>query len=124
MEPGQRQHADRGGRNRSLKDPQHIDEERAENARVRDFTLQAFRNLGYEAADCHTNCIFVDLKRPAKVFRDACAALKVQVGRDFPPFENTHSRITLGTMEEMRQAVAVFKKVLHERVDGRRRAIT
>jgi histidinol-phosphate/aromatic aminotransferase/cobyric acid decarboxylase-like protein len=46
------------------------------------------------------------------VFRDACAALKVQVGRDFPPFENTHSRITLGTMEEMRQAVAVFKKVL------------
>ena len=54
----------------------------------------------------------MDLKRPAKVFRDACAALKVQVGRDFPPFENTHSRITLGTMEEMRQAVAVFKKVL------------
>ena len=96
----------------SLKDPQHIDEERAENARVRDFTLQAFRDLGYEAADCHTNCIFVDLKRPAKVFRDACAALKVQVGRDFPPFENTHSRITLGTMEEMRQAVTVFKKVL------------
>jgi len=96
----------------SLRDPQHIDAERAENARVRDFTIQAFRSLGYEAADCHTNCIFVDLKRPAKVFRDACAALKVQVGRDFPPFENTHSRITLGTMEEMRQAVDVFRKVL------------
>jgi len=96
----------------SLRDPQHIDEERAENARVRDFTLQAFRDMKFEAADCHTNCIFVDLKRPAKVFRDACAALKVQVGRDFPPFENTHSRITLGTMPEMRQAVEVFRKVL------------
>jgi histidinol-phosphate aminotransferase len=96
----------------SLRDPKHIEEERAENARVRDFTREAFKSMGFEAADCHTNCIFVDLKRPAKEFRDACAALKVSVGRDFPPFEKTHSRITLGTMDEMRQAVQVFKKVL------------
>ena len=26
----------------------HIDEETAENARVRDFTLQAFKRMGYE----------------------------------------------------------------------------
>lgn len=97
----------------SLRDTKHIDEERTENARVRDFTLQAFRNMGYEAADCHTNCVFVDLKRPAKEFRDACAARKVIVGRDFPPFETTHSRITLGSMEEMRQAVEVFRQVLN-----------
>jgi len=96
----------------SLRDPKHIEEERAENARVRDFTLQAFKDLGYEAPDCHTNCIFVDLKRPASQFREACAALKVSVGRDFPPFEKTHSRITLGTMDEMRQAVQVFKRAL------------
>jgi histidinol-phosphate aminotransferase len=96
----------------SLRDPKHIEEERAENARVRDFTLQAFRSMGFEAADCHTNCIFVDLKRPASQFREACAALKVSVGRDFPPFEKTHSRITLGTMDEMKQAVQVFKRVL------------
>jgi len=96
----------------SLKDPQHIAEERAENARVRDFTLQAFKDLGYQGSDSHTNCIFLDLKRPASEFRDACRALKVQVGRDFPPFEKTHSRITLGTMDEMRQAVQVFRKVL------------
>jgi histidinol-phosphate aminotransferase len=96
----------------SLRDSKHIEEERAENARVRDFTREAFKSLGYEAADCHTNCIFVDLKRPASQFREACAALKVSVGRDFPPFEKTHSRITLGTMDEMRQAVQVFKRVL------------
>jgi histidinol-phosphate aminotransferase len=96
----------------SLKDPKHIEEEKAENARVRDFTLQAFKNLGFEAPDSHTNCIFVDLKRPASQFREACAALKVSVGRDFPPFEKTHSRITLGTMDEMKQAVQVFKRVL------------
>jgi len=96
----------------SLRDAKHIDDERAENARVRDFTLEAFKTMGFEAPDCHTNCIFVDLKRPAKQFRDACAALKVSVGRDFPPFENTHSRITLGSMDEMKQAVQVFKRVL------------
>src|SRR5262249_848344 len=89
----------------SPRDAKHIEEGRTENARVRAFTLGAFKSLGYEAPDSHTNCIFVDLKRPASQFREACAALKVSVGRDFPPFEKTHSRITLGTMDEMRQAV-------------------
>jgi histidinol-phosphate aminotransferase len=96
----------------SLRDTAHMDEERKENARVRDFTLQAFKRMGYEASDCHTNCIFVNLGRPAAEFRTACRQLGVAVGRDFPPMEKTHSRITLGTMDEMRKAVAVFQKVL------------
>ena len=96
----------------SLRDTAHMDEERKENARVRDFTLQAFRRMGYEAADCHTNCVFVNLGRPAAEFRTACRQLGVSVGRDFPPMEKTHSRITLGTMAEMQKAVAVFEKVL------------
>jgi histidinol-phosphate aminotransferase len=96
----------------SLRDTAHMEEERKENARVRDFTLQAFRKIGFEASDCHTNCIFVNLSRPASEFRDACRKLGVAVGRDFPPMEKTHSRITLGTMDEMRKAVEVFQKVL------------
>lgn len=100
----------------SLKDTSHIAEEVVENARVREFTLQAFKDLGYSAPDSHANCVFIDLKgRSASQFRDACLALKVRVGRDFPPFEKTHTRITLGTMDEMRQAVAVFRKVLTAR---------
>ena len=31
------------------------------------------------------------------------------VGRDFPPFEKTHCRVSIGTMDEMQRAVAVFK---------------
>jgi histidinol-phosphate aminotransferase len=97
----------------SLKDTAHIAEEVAENARVRDFTLQAFKSMGYSAPDSHANCIFVDLKGySAKAFRDACMAQQVQVGRDFPPFEASHTRITLGTMDEMRKAVDVFRAVL------------
>lgn len=96
----------------SLRDTKHMDAERAENARIRDFTLQAFRDMGFEGTNANTNCVFVDIKRPAKDFREACAAQKVRVGRDFPPFEKTHTRISLGTMEEMKQAVAVFRRVL------------
>jgi histidinol-phosphate aminotransferase len=96
----------------SLRDTAHMAEERAENARIRDFTLQAFRDMGFEGTNANTNCVFIDIRRPAKEFREACAAMKVRVGRDFPPFEKTHTRITIGTMDEMRQAVAVFRKVL------------
>ena len=96
----------------SLKDTQHIADEVAENARVRDFTIKAFRDMGYSVVDSHANCIFVDVKSSAPAFRDACLAQKIQVGRDFPPYEKTHTRITLGTMDQMRQAVTVFRGVL------------
>ena len=96
----------------SFKDTGHIDDERRENARIRDFTLSAFRDLGFSAAASHTNHIFVDLKRPASEFRDACLEQSVRVGRDFPPMEHTHCRISLGTMEEMETAVGVFRGVL------------
>ena len=96
----------------SFKDTGHMDDERRENARIRDFTLSAFRDLGFSAADSHTNHIFVDLKRPASEFRDACLEQSVRVGRDFPPMEHTHCRISLGTMEEMETAVGVFRSVL------------
>ena len=34
------------------------------------------------------------------------------VGRDFPPFEKTHCRISIGTMDEMKRAVDVFRVAL------------
>src|SRR5918997_1608662 len=53
--------------------------------------------MGYKATDSQANFIFVDLKRPAKGFRDAVAQHGVLVGRDFPPYEKTHCRISIGT---------------------------
>ncbi len=96
----------------SIKDREHMAEEREENARVREFTVSAFRDLGFEAPASHTNCLFVDLGRPASGFREACLAQSVRVGRDFPPMEKTHCRISLGTMAEMEKAVSVFRSVL------------
>jgi histidinol-phosphate aminotransferase len=96
----------------SLENQAHIDAERARNTEARAFTLKAFEGMGFKATDSQANFIFVDLKRPAKGFRDACARQNVLVGRDFPPYEKTHCRVSIGTMEEMKQAVAVFRNVL------------
>ncbi len=96
----------------ALKDLAHLEAERAENKRVRDFTVGALKEMGYTGPASHGNFIFIDIRRPAKEFREACAQRNVFVARDFPPMEKTHARMTIGTMDEMKQAVEVFRTVL------------
>jgi histidinol-phosphate aminotransferase len=96
----------------SLNDPQHIDEERRRNTEVRAFTMKALRDMGAKPADSQGNFLFADIGMPAKEFRDACAKQGVMVGRDFPPFEKTHCRISIGTMAEMQKATDVFRTAL------------
>jgi histidinol-phosphate aminotransferase len=96
----------------ALKDDDHIEWERAENAEIRQIVIAAFEDMGYQVPYSHTNHIFVNLGRPAREFRAACLREKILVGRDFPPMENSHCRISLGSREEMQQAVEVFRKVL------------
>lgn len=96
----------------SIGNQPHIDRERARNTEVRAFTTQALQQMGFKGTDSQANFIFVDLKRPAREFRQACAQHGVMVGRDFPPYEKTHCRISIGTMDEMQRAVDVFRKVL------------
>ena len=94
----------------------HINAERARNTEVRNFTVKALTDLGCKATDSQTNFIFVDIGRPASEFRSACADQWLSVGRDFPPFEHSHARISIGTMAEMRRAVDVFREVLRPSV--------
>jgi histidinol-phosphate aminotransferase len=86
--------------------------ERNRNKAVRDFTAKWFSDRGMKPTDGQANFMFVDIGTPARAFRDACRAKNVMVARDFPPFEKTHARISLGTMEEMQKAVGVFGEVL------------
>jgi histidinol-phosphate aminotransferase len=92
--------------------PSYIAAERSRNTAVRDFTMKWFADRGMKPTDSQANFMFVDIGRPAKAFRDACRAKGVMVARDFPPFEKTHCRISFGTMDEMKKAVAVFDDVL------------
>ncbi len=95
-----------------LNNPAFIEAERARNSEVRTFTMKAFADMGFSSTDSQSSFIFVNIKRPAAPFRDACAAQGVLVGRDFPPYDKTHCRISIGTMAEMQRAVGVFRKVL------------
>jgi histidinol-phosphate aminotransferase len=98
----------------SLKDPKHIEEERARNTAVRDFTVKALADMGYESADSQANFLFTNIGKTmtAAAFREGCAKQGVLVGRDFPPLEKQWARISLGTMEEMQKATQVFRNVL------------
>lgn len=96
----------------ALEDKAHVAREVQENAEIRDSVIGAFREMGYEVVDSHTNHIFVNVRRTAEEFREACLAHKVLVGRDFPPMQNSHCRISLGSREEMAVAMEVFRKVL------------
>jgi histidinol-phosphate aminotransferase len=86
--------------------------ERKRNTTVRDFAMKWFADRGMKPTDCQANFMFVNIGTPAKAFREACRAKGVMVARDFPPFHQTHARISLGTMEEMQKAVQVFGEVL------------
>jgi histidinol-phosphate aminotransferase len=86
--------------------------ERARNKAVREFTAKWFADRGMKPTDSQANFMFVNIGTPAREFRDACRAKNVLVGRDFPPFEKSMARISLGTMDEMQKAVRVFDQVL------------
>ena len=89
-----------------------VKDEQKRNEAARSFTQKWFADRGYTPTDSQTNFMFVNIKRPAREFREACLKQGVLVARDFPPYEKTHCRISVGTMEEMQKAVKVFEQVL------------
>ncbi len=88
-----------------------IEKESARNQKVRDYTGEFFRGAGYELTESQTNFIFVNVRRPIKEFQAACKEKGVLVGRPFEPL-TSYARISMGTMEEMKQATKVFAEVL------------
>jgi histidinol-phosphate aminotransferase len=97
----------------SIADTVQIERERKRNAEALKFTTDFFRGAGMKTSDSQANFAWVELGRPARPFREACQKQGILVGRDFPPFEKTHCRISIGTMDEMERAVAVFRSVLN-----------
>ena len=93
-------------------DPNILKAESKRNTEARAFTAKWFSDRGYTPTDSQTNFLFVDIKRPARGFRDACAKQGILVGRDFPPYEKSHCRISISTMEDMQKAVKVFEAAL------------
>jgi histidinol-phosphate aminotransferase len=97
-------------------DASFITAERARNTAARDFTMKWFSDRGMKPTDSQANFMFVNIGGPVRAFREACRAKGVLVARDFPPFEKTHCRLSFGTMDEMKKAVAVFGEVLGKKI--------
>jgi histidinol-phosphate aminotransferase len=85
--------------------------ERARNAEARAFTVTRLEALGAKVPTSHANFVMADIGRDCIAFRDACRTRGVAVGRPFPPLAS-YSRISIGTMAEMRTACDVFASVL------------
>jgi histidinol-phosphate aminotransferase len=86
-------------------------EQRRLNQEARALTVRELAGAGYPAVDSQANFVMVNIRRDIRQFQEACRQRGVAVARPFPPLL-TYARITIGTMEEMTQAVAVFKEVL------------
>ncbi|MFN0098459.1 MAG: pyridoxal phosphate-dependent aminotransferase [Gemmatimonadaceae bacterium] len=95
----------------AMSDPAQLAKEQRENRAARAFTTKWFTDAGFAVVPSQTNFILVRLNRDAAAFGAACAKHDVFVGRVFPPLM-THTRISIGTMDEMQRAVQVFKQVL------------
>lgn len=95
----------------TIPDAAHIERERQVNRAAREFTRKAFEGMGFRSGVSDTNFIMVAIGRDSKTFKEACAKHGVLVGRAFPPL-TTHARISIGTMDEMKRAVDVFRQVL------------
>ena len=96
----------------ALREREFVRREQRRNTEAKQYTIDFFTRHGYESYNSQTNFIFVELGSPAAEFRAACREHGVSVGRDFPPMERTHARISIGTMEEMQRACEVFQEVV------------
>jgi histidinol-phosphate aminotransferase len=89
----------------------HIKEQQALNNKARAFAISALNDAGFKALPTYTNFVMADIRRDPKAFQEACAKQGVAIGRPFPPL-NTHARISIGTMDEMKRALPIITSLL------------
>ena len=92
-------------------DVAHIEREQKRNRAAKTITQKFFEDAGYKVAKCDANFMMVDIRRDSKEFKLECVKQKVAIGRQFPSLPN-HARISIGTMDEMKKALPVFKATL------------
>lgn len=99
----------------AIADKAHIADEVRRNAEARAYTKKFFEALGYTVPAAEANFMMVDIRRDAKAFKLECVKHNVAIGRSFPAVPN-YARVSVGTMPEMKKAVAVFRTVLASQV--------
>ena len=94
----------------SLKDEDHRRECKMKNAAVRKYTIDELKKMGYNVADSHTNFIFFQLKNYTGDFAKEMLEKNNILLRSYNFKDGNYCRVSLGTMEEMKQFMKVFKE--------------
>jgi len=95
----------------SLKHEHLVADRKLTNTTIRQKTFDWLNRQGYSYVPSQANFFMVDTKRPAKEVIDAMAAKNVFIGRIWPVWP-THSRITVGTQQEMDAFTSAFDAVM------------
>ena len=95
----------------AIENQDHLQQEVARNAKVRDFTRKWFHDAGYEDTESQTNFVYVDIRQSAAEFRKATLERGVRIGGVSKLYPN-YARVTIGTMDEMERAIKVFSELL------------
>lgn len=95
----------------ALADEAFVAQQVTANNQTRAFTTKTFEELGFKVFPSDANFILVDVQRKPDEFAAACRERGFSVGRPFPGLA-THSRISIGTAEEMQKAAVAFKAIL------------
>jgi len=95
----------------SLNDTAHMAKQIALNKEARAYTVKAFTDAGFKVLPTQANFVMVDVKRDSSSFQASCREQGVMIARSFPPL-TTHARVSIGTMDEMKRAMAVMLPLL------------
>jgi histidinol-phosphate aminotransferase len=95
----------------SLNDTAHMAKQVALNKDARAYTIKAFTDAGFKVLPTQANFVMVDVKREAASFQSQCREQGVNIARSFPPL-TSHARVSIGTMDEMKRAMAIMLPLL------------
>jgi len=94
--------------NASLGDSAHVVASRKHNHDTRAFVTSELASRGYRTLPSEANFIMIEMREDVKPLIAQFREQGVRVGRLFPPMPQ-HLRVTIGTMDEMKRFVDVFK---------------
>jgi histidinol-phosphate aminotransferase len=84
---------------------------RAENAKAREFTASALKNMGYDVIPSHTNFMLFPIKMKTKAFENQMFGQGIGIQtRDID--RQPYCRVSIGTITEMEAFMDGFKKVV------------
>jgi histidinol-phosphate aminotransferase len=92
----------------SLGDTAHVAASRKHNHDTRAYVVGELASLGYQTLPSEANFMMVSMRHDVKPIIAQFREQGVRVGRLFPAMPQ-HLRVTIGTMEEMKRFVEVFR---------------